>query len=198
MSFINAIIDAQERNLCLERLKAELAETPYFQKTDKALTACIASQLLKKYERAVKANGSPLLLNEAMYAVMTMLTFQNSWKKSVELLSMSDCDYLTAIIDKASESFDASLENFKDSLFRVAHGHIYLDRDVDDDEVKQFICEYGWDEETLDSPEFPGLLAEAVLESSATEYDTDGTYSTFEDAAKALGELIGVDVSQYL
>lgn len=112
MSFINAIIDAQERNLCLERLKAELAETPYFQKTDKALTACIASQLLKKYERAVKANGSPLLLNEAMYAVMTMLTFQNSWKKSVELLSMSDCDYLTAIIDKASESFDASLENF--------------------------------------------------------------------------------------
>ena len=49
MSFINAIIDAQERNLCLERLKAELAETPYFQKTDKALTACIASQLLKKY-----------------------------------------------------------------------------------------------------------------------------------------------------
>ena len=115
MSFINAIIDAQERNLCLERLKAELAETPYFQKTDKALTACIASQLLKKYERAVKANGSPLLLNEAMYAVMTMLTFQNSWKKSVELLSMSDCDYLTAIIDKASESFDASLENFKDT-----------------------------------------------------------------------------------
>lgn len=84
------------------------------------------------------------------------------------------------------------------SLFRVAHGHIYLDRDVDDDEVKQFICEYGWDEETLDSPKFPGLLAEAVLESSATEYDTDGTYSTFEDAAKALGELIGVDVSQYL
>ena len=44
MSFINAIIDAQERNLCLERLKAELAETPYFQKTDKALTACIADK----------------------------------------------------------------------------------------------------------------------------------------------------------
>lgn len=111
-----------------------------------------------------------------------------------------DCvQYRRQILDAGETVFElAQVNQYGDSLFRVAHGHIYLDRDVDDDEVKQFICEYGWDEETLDSPEFPGLLAEAVLESSATEYDTDGTYSTFEDAAKALGELIGVDVSQYL
>ena len=111
-----------------------------------------------------------------------------------------DCvQYRRQILGAGETVFElAQVNQYGDSLFRVAHGHIYLDRDVDDDEVKQFICEYGWDEETLDSREFPGLLAEAVLESSATEYDTDGTYSTFEDAAKALGELIGVDVSQYL
>ena len=37
-----------------------------------------------------------------------------------------------------------------------------------------------------------------MFETACTEYDTLDKYDTFEDAAKALGELIGVDVSQYL
>ena len=57
---------------------------------------------------------------------------------------------------------------------------------------------YGWDDETINSPEFNGSLAEAVFESSATEYDTSEEYHSFKDAALAVGQLIGVDVSMYL
>lgn len=45
---------------------------------------------------------------------------------------------------------------------------------------------------------FPALLAEASFESAATEYDTDEEYASFEDAARALGALIGVYVEGYL
>ena len=60
------------------------------------------------------------------------------------------------------------------------------------------ISEFGWPKETIESDEFPALLAEASFESAATEYDTDEEYASFEDAARALGALIGVYVEGYL
>ena len=61
------------------------------------------------------------------------------------------------------------------------------------------LCElYDWDAEIINSPDFNAILAETVFETSATEYDTSETYHTFKDAALAVGQLIGVDVSMYL
>lgn len=89
----------------------------------------------------------------------------------------------------------AQVNQYGDSLFRVAHGFVYLDNDVDGRE-RDSLCElYGWDTETINSPDFNAILSEAVFETSATEYDTDTEFFTFADAAQALGRLIGVDVS---
>ena len=57
---------------------------------------------------------------------------------------------------------------------------------------------YGWDEEDLYGDEFNGILAEAVFETSATEYDTSAEYSSFKAAVRALGQLIDVDIRKYL
>lgn len=89
------------------------------------------------------------------------------------------------------------VNSYGDSLFKVAHGTVSPDSDADDDDVKQYILMYGWDETVIDSAEFTALLAEAIFETGATEYDTLEEYETFEDAARALGKLIGVDVSPY-
>lgn len=94
--------------------------------------------------------------------------------------------------------FELAQINQYGDIFKVAHGHVYNEVDVTDDEIKQYIAMYGWSEEDIDSEEFSGLLAEAVFESSGTEYDTTEEYSSFADAALALGELIGVDVSAYI
>lgn len=92
----------------------------------------------------------------------------------------------------------AQVNQYGYNLFRVAHGFVYLDDDVDGRE-RESICEmYGWDDETINSPEFNGSLAEAVFESSAPEYDTSEEYHSFKDAALAVGQLIGVDVSAYV
>lgn len=52
-----------------------------------------------------------------------------------------DCvQYRRQILDAGETVFElAQVNQYGDSLFRVAHGHIYLDRDVDDDEVKQYL-----------------------------------------------------------
>lgn len=92
----------------------------------------------------------------------------------------------------------AQVNQYGSNLFRVAHGFVYLDDDVDGRE-RESICEmYGWDDETINSPEFNGVLAETVFETSAPEYDTSEEYHSFKDAALAVGQLIGVDVSMYL
>lgn len=92
----------------------------------------------------------------------------------------------------------AQVNQYGFNLFRVAHGFVYLDDDVDGRE-RESICEmYGWDDETINSPEFNGVLAETVFETSAPEYDTSEEYHSFKDAALAVGQLIGVDVSMYL
>ena len=80
----------------------------------------------------------------------------------------------------------------------MAHGFIYLNEDVDEDEREILISMYGWDEDDLDSDGFKGILAEAVFETSATEYDTSAEYNSFKAAMRALGQLIDVDVSKYL
>ena len=90
----------------------------------------------------------------------------------------------------------AQVNQYGNDLFHVAHGFVYLS-DIDADEQGRLSSEYGWDEETLKSDDFPGLLAEASFESAATEYDTDAKYASFEDAARAVGDLIGVNV-EYL
>ena len=84
----------------------------------------------------------------------------------------------------------AQVNQYGDKLFRVAHGFVYMS-DIDADEQGHLISEYGWDEETVKSDEFPALLAEAAFESSATEYDTIASYPSFEDAAKAVENLVG-------
>lgn len=89
----------------------------------------------------------------------------------------------------------AQVNQYGADLFRVAHGFVYLDNDIDGRE-RDSLCElYGWDTETINSPDFNAILAEAVFETSATEYDTAPEFPAFADAAQALGQLIGVDVS---
>lgn len=91
----------------------------------------------------------------------------------------------------------AQVNQYGDDLFHVALGFVYPS-DIDADEQTHLISEFGWPKETIESDEFPALLAEASFESAATEYDTDEEYATFEDAARALGALIGVYVEGYL
>ena len=91
----------------------------------------------------------------------------------------------------------AQVNQYGDNLFHVAHGFVYPS-DIDADEQARLISEFGWPKETIESDEFPALLAEASFESAATEYDTDEEYASFEDAARALGALIGVYVEGYL
>ena len=83
----------------------------------------------------------------------------------------------------------AQVNQYGDDLFHVAHGFVYPS-DIDADEQARLISEFGWPQETIESDEFPALLAEASFESAATEYDTDEEYASFEDAARALGALI--------
>ena len=80
----------------------------------------------------------------------------------------------------------------------MAHGFVYLNEDVDENERESLVSMYGWDEDGLYSDEFNGILAEAVFETSVTEYDTSAEYSSFKVAMRALGQLIDVDVSKYL
>ena len=68
--------------------------------------------------------------------------------------------------------------------------------DVNECKREILISFYGWSEDDIHSDEFSGLLAEAVFEMSAPEYDTNDVYDSFETAAKALGELIGVDIEK--
>lgn len=50
----------------------------------------------------------------------------------------------------------------------------------------------------MESAAFPALMAEAVFESAAPEYDTETEYSSFEEASKIIGATIGVDVFDFI
>ena len=89
------------------------------------------------------------------------------------------------------------VNEYSDDLFHVAHGRVYFS-DVDEEELESLFSEYGWSYYSLLGEDGWGVVAEAVFENSATEYDTTEEYSTFEAAARALGEIIGHDISPYL
>lgn len=101
--------------------------------------------------------------------------------------------------EKGDNVFElAQVNQYGCDLFRVAHRFVYLNEDVDENERESLVSMYGWDEDDLYSDEFNGILAEAVFETSAAEYDTSAEYSSFEAAARALGHLIDVDIGKYL
>lgn len=85
--------------------------------------------------------------------------------------------------------------NQYDDFFRIAHGFVY-DSEIDADETNSLRAMYGWDEETVNCADFPALLAEAYFETHTSEYEieTPEKYTTFERAAKALAEFIGMNV----
>ena len=89
------------------------------------------------------------------------------------------------------------VNGYGDDLFHVAHGRVYFS-DVDEDELESLFNEYGWSYYSLLGEDGWGIVAEAVFENSATEYDTTEEYSTFEAAARALGKIIGQDSGRYL
>lgn len=98
--------------------------------------------------------------------------------------------------EKGSNVFELAQVNAYGDTYCVAHGFVYLDMDVNECKREMLISFYGWSEDDIHSDEFSGLLAEAVFEMSAPEYDTNDVYDSFETAAKALGELIGVDIEK--
>ena len=98
--------------------------------------------------------------------------------------------------EKGEGVFELAQVNEYVSHFNVAHGFVYpADVEKDKDEL---IFAYDWPEETIKSDDFPAILAEASFEFAATEYDGIVEYDSFEKAARALGNLIGVDVETYL
>lgn len=117
---------------------------------------------------------------------------KNNW-----ICTDTDCaQFRREIPEKGSNVFELAQVNAYDDMYRVAHGFVYLDVDIDEREREKLISFYGWSEDDIHSDEFSGLLAEEVFEMSASEYDTNDVYDSFETAAKALGELIGVDIEK--
>lgn len=98
--------------------------------------------------------------------------------------------------EEGSNVFELARVNAYGDMYCVAHGFVYLDMDVNECKREMLISFYGWSEDDIHSDEFSGLLAEAAFEMSAPEYDTNDVYDSFETAAKALGELIGVDIEK--
>lgn len=90
------------------------------------------------------------------------------------------------------------INEYHDRLYHVAHGRIVFAHDVTEQDIEFLFHSYNWTYSTLLGDSGYAVVAEAMFETACTEYDTPDEYDTFEDAAKALGELIGVDVSQYL
>ena len=98
--------------------------------------------------------------------------------------------------EKGEGVFELAQVNEYVSFFKVAHGFVYpADVEKEKDEL---MSSYDWPEETINSDDFPAILAEASFEFAATEYDGIVEYDSFEKAARALGNLIGVDVETYL
>lgn len=95
----------------------------------------------------------------------------------------------------------AQINQCGDDLYKVAHGFVY-DSDIDFKETNDLCDMYGLSDEDINAAvndgSFPALLAEMSFETDATEYHTDGEYPSYESAAKALGELIGVNIEQYI
>ena len=89
------------------------------------------------------------------------------------------------------------VNQYSEDLCHIAHGFVYPE-DYDPEQNEELVTAYGWPQEVMDSPEFPALMAEAVFESSGTEYDTETEYTSFEEASKIIGATIGVDVFDFI
>lgn len=89
------------------------------------------------------------------------------------------------------------VNHYLEDEYRIAHGFIYPE-DYDIEQNEELLTAYGWPQETIDSPEFPGIIAEAVFESGEFQYDGEKEYTSFEEAAKIIGATIGVDVFSYI
>lgn len=85
------------------------------------------------------------------------------------------------------------VNQYGEDLFHIAHGFVYPE-DYDPEQNEELVTAYRFSREDMESVAFPALMAEAVFESSGTQYDTEAEYSSFEEAAKIIGATIGVDV----
>lgn len=89
------------------------------------------------------------------------------------------------------------VNEYSDRRFRVAHGRVCFS-DIDEEELKFLFLDYGWSYYTLLDEDGWGIVAEAVFENSPAEYNTPEEYSTFWEAAHAIGKIIGQDIGRYL
>lgn len=76
------------------------------------------------------------------------------------------------------------------SLFKVALGFV-LWNDIKDD-VDDLMAYYSYDAASLEAlgSEAYGIIAEAVFETAATEYDGEEEYATFEEAAAVVDDYV--------
>lgn len=168
----------------------------------------IGGFMYKDYTVALEVHGDVVICG-----VVDGKDFEYTNRLNNGAMSMAASDHLRtafksdAELDKAIE--DERIEYTANNWIEVfvqgpngdwSEGMVVDETDnvLDADEQTHLISEFGWPKETIESDEFPALLAEASFESAATEYDTDEEYATFEDAARALGTLIGVYVEGYL
>lgn len=91
----------------------------------------------------------------------------------------------------------AQVNAYVDGFCRVAHGYVHIS-DLDDEEIEELAKQYDWPASHLLGFNGWRYMAEAVFESGGTEYDLKTKYHSLQDAARALGNLIDVDVSTYL
>lgn len=89
------------------------------------------------------------------------------------------------------------VNQYGEDLFHIAHGFVYP-KDYDPEQNEELVTAYSFSQEDMESAAFPALMAEAVFESAAPEYDTETEYSSFEEASKIIGATIGVDVFDFI
>ena len=89
------------------------------------------------------------------------------------------------------------VNQYGEDLFHIAHGFVYPE-DYDLEQNEELVTAYSFSQEDMESAAFPALMAEAVFESSGTQYDTETEYSSFEEASKIIGATIGVDVFDFI
>lgn len=111
------------------------------------------------------------------------------------VLTDPDCPQYRRLAPEKGEGVYELMQvnQYGDELFRIAHGFIYPS-DVEA-ERENLIRAYGWDEDTIQSDEFPALLAEAAFEMGGTEYDTNKEFTSFADARAAMMPYLQKDIT---
>lgn len=127
-----------ERGLYVSRLAKDIEEStasldwlvslfPLSTTSKHSLAVFYADQLIAKYEAATAMYGTPILFSEAVYAIMNLHKQKNYGSNS--LLAMGDRDFLEALIENATDSFQYSVEQFQmadaDEEKNTVEPHIY-------------------------------------------------------------------------